>query len=58
MEKMLPIENYRNFNYALLDFASLICKERGKPLCKECFMNKYCLYYKEKEKEIYDFTKV
>lgn len=58
MEEILPIENYRNFNYALVDFASLICKERGKPLCKICFMNKYCLYYNKKEKEIYNFTKV
>jgi len=48
MEKLLPIENYRDFNYALLDFASLICKFYN-PLCEDCFMIEFCNYNKNIE---------
>ncbi len=40
--KMLPEENYRMFNYALLDFGAKICRAR-QPRCLECFFNKKCM---------------
>lgn len=45
MEGILPFENYRDFNYACLDFASLICRFYT-PNCEDCFMNHICYYYK------------
>jgi len=45
MERLLPLNNYKDFNYALLDFASLICKY-PTPKCEKCFFMEYCYYYK------------
>lgn len=39
---MLPDRNYKLFNYALLDFAALICKS-ANPLCDECILVKLCV---------------
>ncbi len=36
----------KEINWAILDFAALICKT--KPSCKECILNSNCLYYKLK----------
>ena len=46
--KMLPEENFRIFNYALLDFGAKICKARN-PLCKSCLFQDICLYNYEGE---------
>jgi len=43
--KMLPsnIES-RSFNFALIDFAALVCKP-AEPLCQKCPINELCIYY-------------
>ena len=45
-EKMLPKENYVEYNYALLDFASDICRAKN-PLCEICPIKSICVYRKE-----------
>jgi len=40
-EKILPLEKFVEYNYALLDFASSICKAKN-PRCKMCPINKTC----------------
>jgi len=44
--KMLPEKDYVEYNYALLDFASDICRAK-KPLCSICPMNNICEYWKD-----------
>ena len=44
MEKLLPVDNFKDFNYALLDFAALICTFYN-PRCDECFLPKDCFYF-------------
>lgn len=39
--KMLPKENYVEFNCALLDFASDLCKVKN-PLCESCLIKDIC----------------
>jgi A/G-specific adenine glycosylase len=34
-------------NWAILDFAALICRART-PKCKICILNKFCIYYQSK----------
>ena len=43
-KELLPTRNYRKFNWILLDFGALVCKQ--KPLCQECPIKEYCDYYK------------
>lgn len=43
MEEITPKRKCRNFNYALLDFASAVCKI--KPLCQECVLSNKCRYF-------------
>lgn len=43
-DSLTPETNFRDFNYAILDFSSLICKTT--PLCKICPINKMCCYFK------------
>ena len=45
-EKMLPKENYVEYNYALLDFASEVCRAKN-PLCEICPIKSICVYRKE-----------
>ena len=49
-EKVLPENNYVEYNYSLLDFASEICKTK-KPLCDICSVKDVCEYKKEKDKD-------
>ena len=42
--KVLPRKRFKEFNWAILDFASMVCKSR-KPLCKTCCLNTKCLFY-------------
>jgi A/G-specific adenine glycosylase len=44
-EKLLPEENYVDYNYALLDFAAKVCKPKN-PCCKSCPLNEDCSYFK------------
>ena len=44
MEKLLPEDNFKDFNYALLDFAALICTFYN-PKCDECFLTKDCFFF-------------
>ena len=46
-DQLLPKYNYIDFNYALLDFAAVICTSR-KPKCGTCPMNEMCFYYTQK----------
>jgi len=38
-------ENSKQINWAILDFAALICKSRN-PKCVTCFLSAGCKYYK------------
>ena len=42
--KLLPINNARNFNQALMDLGTLVCTVK-KPICCSCPVKKYCLAY-------------
>jgi len=49
-ENLLPEDSYVEYNYALLDFASDICKAK-KPLCHRCPITDICYYYQEKDRK-------
>lgn len=36
----------KEINWAILDFAAMVCKAR-KPLCETCLLRNKCLYYKQ-----------
>jgi A/G-specific adenine glycosylase len=40
---VLPKKNFREFNWAILDFASLICRVK-KPFCRKCCLSRRCRY--------------
>ncbi|MBA2846609.1 A/G-specific adenine glycosylase [Methanococcus maripaludis] len=46
-EEILPAENCIDYNYALLDFAALVCKAKN-PLCDGCPLNNICNYLKNR----------
>ena len=39
--KLTPYDNFKEFNYALLDFTRTVCKR--KPMCNECPLNSICM---------------
>lgn len=39
------VRNYREHNFAVLDFSSKVCKSRN-PNCRECCLKNKCLYFK------------
>lgn len=41
---LLPIENFVDYNYALLDFGALVCTGRSKPKCDLCVIRAKCDY--------------
>ena len=45
--RVLPQKECKEFNWAILDFASLVCRPRN-PLCEGCCLNVKCLYYRTK----------
>lgn len=47
-ERVLPTENYQEFNWALLDFGAKICTAQS-PNCETCFASDYCAYFDEVE---------
>lgn len=44
--KVVEHEEAVKINWAILDFAAILCK-KNHPLCSNCLMKNYCLYYKE-----------
>lgn len=42
---VITVDNPVHMNFAILDFAALICKAR-KPMCDVCILAKNCLYFK------------
>lgn len=44
--RLLPEEDARRFNLAILDFAAAACTPTS-PRCEDCFANEYCRYYAE-----------
>lgn len=43
-EELLPESRYKEYNYAVIDFAKQVCKLR-KPLCLSCPLNSICHFY-------------
>ena len=41
--KIVEHENTKNINWAVLDFAALICQAR-RPKCEVCFLNSHCIF--------------
>lgn len=51
LETFLDREHPRDFNYALLDLAHLVCLKRQPPLCGECPLKIWCHHAKKGEKD-------
>lgn len=43
MKDIIPAKKAKQFNWALLDFASAVCTR--KPHCEKCFANEFCEYF-------------
>ena len=43
LSEMIPKGKAKQFNWAIIDFSSIICSR--KPKCKICFLNDLCFYY-------------
>lgn len=41
--RVIRISEFKELNWAFLDFAALVCKSK-KPLCGECKLKKYCKF--------------
>ena len=41
---IVEVRRCKELNWAILDYAALVCKSRN-PLCDECVLNKHCKYY-------------
>lgn len=48
LNKVIPKNKSKIFNYALLDFAALICTAEN-PNCRKCLISRICFYYSNKE---------
>jgi A/G-specific adenine glycosylase len=46
---ILPKTRFQEFNWAILDFASMVCKPQ-KPLCENCCLANKCLFYEKQKK--------
>jgi A/G-specific adenine glycosylase len=44
--KVVTIPRSKELNWAILDFAALVCKAR-KPTCEICLLSKKCTYYSQ-----------
>lgn len=47
-KEVVNIPDSKELNWAILDFAALVCKAT-KPLCNSCIINSKCVYYKTRE---------
>jgi len=50
--KIVKHENAKEINWAILDFAALICKSQN-PICKSCQLNANCSYFKVARSKFY-----
>jgi A/G-specific adenine glycosylase len=50
--KVVNHSRAKEINWAILDFAALICKSQ-KPNCKSCQLNSNCSYFKEVRNKLY-----
>jgi len=48
-QRLLPPEKVKEFNWAIIDFAALVCTPRN-PKCAECPLRPYCSYNKKLSK--------
>lgn len=48
MKKLVPVENPRLFNYALLDYGKLVCTSCS-PECAACVVQQICCQYQKKK---------
>jgi endonuclease-3 len=46
LRRKFPKETYIKFHHQMIHFGRLICKAQ-KPLCEQCKLHQYCLYYKK-----------
>jgi A/G-specific adenine glycosylase len=46
MSKIIPKQNFKEFNYAILDLAALLCLSRN-PHCSDCPLNSICDFFKD-----------
>ena len=44
--EILPIGRAKEFNWAIIDFAALVCTPRN-PKCDNCPINEFCFYYQQ-----------
>jgi len=44
LEKLIPPEKAKQFNWGIIDFSAAICSR--KPKCKKCFLSDYCSHFK------------
>jgi len=51
-ERILPKNNAKSFNWAVIDFGSLMCKPNN-PKCSECPMCDICKWYSESKNQNY-----
>ena len=42
--RLVDLDNPRDYNYALLDLAHLVCLKKKEPVCPECPLLNYCCY--------------
>jgi len=42
-DKLTPVDDYKDYNYALLDFATVVCRP-VRPLCGGCPLTAYCAW--------------
>ena len=45
--RVVNIKKTKELNWAILDYAALVCKKRG-PVCKICTLSEYCEYFVRK----------
>jgi len=45
-QEILPVGRAKEFNWAMIDFAALICTPRN-PRCDNCPMHEFCFYYRQ-----------
>lgn len=50
--RLVDLDNPRDYNYALLDLAHLVCLKKKEPVCQECPLLKYCCYGQTKFKSV------
>lgn len=47
---VIPKRRFKEFNWAILDFAALICRSRN-PFCDECCLSQRCNYFSKRKSD-------